>query len=279
MSDPSIRDIPFIRRFFKRIAVGMGVVLALWFLYQLFTGGLFGESAREILQGVRNPVAYTYSVETVHEFRAAGRLRRQDAVRSIVVDHELNKFQASFIGVFGDTVVVSSDGRVTARQSLQDRQLGRAWQRLNNVCAGAAAIPSAAFGIPAGDVLAEGKPKVVAENAKVLGRDAWIIDLDPSPKTIGRVLLLDALDRIAVSQLERDRILSPSERAQLARGDVEIAHARAWVTKDAPRTLAQLEIEMRFTKNDRTWKILLALQPTPSSERPLRSTNLGSPRC
>jgi hypothetical protein len=232
--------------------------------------------ASGVVRGMRLPDTYLWRSEMAQSFRAGGGEIRHDGIRQAIVDRRRNRFVVDMINVLADEIRIESDGKTTLRLFKRDRDAGRPWQQVNDICAGEPALDSELAGLPDGELFAASKPRMRDARAVLLGEPMWEIELEqPTPQLIRALLLMPLLER-ATSAAERRWAAEPEELALLDKGRYRTLVARLWVNRNT-RQLFQSEIQIQLA-NGRTWTIFVSRLPN-QARASLAGLDHGRPPC
>lgn len=266
-----------IRRTIAQVATGSIIGFAL--IYFLISGlvGLAAfnpTSGSDALNGAHDPSVSTWFSETVHNIQVSGGTVRLDAVRSVVYDLKLNRFEAYVDGVMPIPTAFTSDGVTSLFLTQTDRDLGHSWQLLNDVCHKAPAVPADLLKMPSGkDLAAGGRSSWADQSALFEGKPAWQVRFTPSLSVIDQLMLVGFLDRVAPPRSVY--ALSNGERDALNAGHYT-ASGTALITKN-DRIIAQVDVELAI-KSFGSYHILATREANVGSN-PLGSFNFGQQRC
>lgn len=275
------RGARLIIRFIVQLAVMFMVLVAVIFAIVALVSGssiVVPRSADGVLKSVKQPDHYGWTSETVRKVNFGAGDVEQQALRSVVADLKLNRFQAVISGVLPERTTFVSAGKTTRAVTASDEQQGAAPQVINRVCAGEPAMPAASVAFPTAAELLAAHPKLVSDAATVQGQRAWMINFTPDKAIVGDLLLMGFLDKVTANFGDlAPWVMSKADRAALAAGRFKVDYAHAWVTRE-DRYLAQIEVKLRMVGGS-AYRILAVLHPDPDDKRPLDNLATGAVNC
>lgn len=267
-----------IRKMIMQLFVLFMIVASLLYLVISGISGLTAfnpTSGKAALEKTREPEVGTWLAEVSREIEVGGGAARLDAVMSATYDLNKNRFQAFVRGTLPDSTAFTSDGKATLYLTNRDRDAGRAWRLVNDVCSKMAAVPAGTVAMPSGKELAAGgKSYWVDKSGTFRGRPAWVVGFTPSPEVIEQLLWVRFFDR--VSPPRSPWALSASERDALQRQDYKVIRAMAFVLKSS-REIIRIDTTVQMPGLGR-FRMMATRGELPESD-PFSQMNLGSPSC
>lgn len=270
-----------VRRFLRIVGLSMLGLAALFFLIQalFFEGGIFKpNSAQEVIEAIESPSYYVWASETSHSFKTGAQIVRQDSSTLIAVDQKQNKFQVGMQNVLPSVMAFTSDGNLSLRTSKLDRDRGLPWRQLTNPCLNQKALSASLVAMPSQALLLGAQPKLVADDARALGEDAWRLEVQPTPALVEQMLLLPFLARASDGAGEFAWAISPSESAAIHAGKFTVGDSEILITQKKPRRLTKVELSITL-ENGRSWHLLAALRSLSGDSSGLKKLNLGTAPC
>lgn len=208
------------------------------------------KTAQDVLRRVETPKDVSYSVETVRIKRIDGATLRLDTLRGLQVDLRNRRFRAQAFGLRPTGFRMAGDGRLLVFHA-DDQSAATVVGCQPQACAELPRYPYYKGKTPPPYPPFEQYKPVVAEDliplaghlvtnkATVDGERGWLLTWKPTKEILLRLLNVD---------LFRDFSTYPQDDWEaIRRGDFEISHATATVTRRKPR-LHQLELVLSVNK-------------------------------
>ena len=248
---------------FQVILIFMAVAFTLYAIASALIGSsLFvPQNAKEVLESVRTPSKYQWISESARRVvLPSGYSEEQFAIRSVALNRDKNIFLANLYGVLPDPAIYLSDRRATVRITNADTSSAsdvRDGTLVTDACAaeGSPATPTEdddeplstdLVALPDAEEILRSSPRLIDDKATFQGKRAWLLEFDPSARTIEQMLwrpfLREAL-RGDEFDAERPWIETPEEAAALQDGNYRVLWAYAWVLRDS-RELAQIRVRL-----------------------------------
>lgn len=234
------------------------------------------KTADGVLGAASTPSTYVWALETVANVNIpGGGSDRFDGARTAVIDTGRNRFQATIDGLYPDTTVFLSDGTTSLYRTSASVSAGAGGYVLNNVCRGQKPVSASLLEMPAASEIQKLSPNLVSSSANYTGLPAWELTFKPNGSFIEQLLWLPFLD--AVSPHATQWNLPPQDRQALESGNFKIVDARAFVTKNKPRELVEVAVEVVLPASG-DLKILASVHSSGGKE-PLKDMRIAPPAC
>lgn len=257
----------------KAVIIAGAILAVLIVVVTRLVGGLSltePGTATAVLASVPTEDPYEYSVQIVHTIKAAdGSHSTSEFFQSVSVDQTTNRFQVFLVGTLPEAVAVDSDGKLTAFKTSSDQAAGLPWRKLNDVCAGQPALPASLVALPWSSAIRQAQPKLLSSTASYLSLQSWLLSFQPSPQLLSQYMLLPFLARAFPRSFYW--VMAQSDLQELAKGQVTIDGARAWVLRSSH---ALTQVDLRFhDASGASWHVVVQYYPVPQGQNPLAGVN------
>jgi hypothetical protein len=267
----------------KGVLIFMGGVAIIYIVIAAVVGaGIFvPKTASQVLGSVAPSTHYGWTSQTARKVILAGESVEQDSFRSVILDTQLNRFQALTVGTLPDKTAFSSDGHVTLFLTNADQQSATTWSLATNYCDHAPAVSAQLLTMPTAEEIKAAQPRIVTTQGTVYGQQAWVLSFHPTPTMFDHLLWISFFAQATQADPSNNNwVLSPEERTDFLNGHYHILQADAWVTHNSPRQLVQIYISVKTDGPDgSTWRILAQRDPNQTTKPVLTSLHIQAPDC